>query len=124
MPHERFYGLAAAEIAERRPDCDLLAKAYAVAGGNAEKTKALYIGMRAEELEKEAKASDMRAARAERESAARAAQMKKAAQASAAREMEIESERLRREAEAKSSAAAEKKRTEDLRPRDWMGNPL
>jgi hypothetical protein len=54
MPHDRFYGFAAAELAEQRPDRDLFARAYAMALGDAEKTKAIYIGIRAERLEEEA----------------------------------------------------------------------
>jgi hypothetical protein len=51
MPHDRFYGIAAEEIARHEVDKDLMARAYAMALGDAEKTKAIYIGIRAERLE-------------------------------------------------------------------------
>ena len=66
MPHDRFYGMAAAEIAEQRPDRDLFARAYAMALGDSEKTKAIYIGIRAERLEEEAAQAARREAEAER----------------------------------------------------------
>lgn len=51
MPHDRFYGIAAEELARQEIDKDLFARAYALALGDAEKTKAIYIGIRAERLE-------------------------------------------------------------------------
>jgi hypothetical protein len=51
MPHDRFYGIAAEEIARHEVDKDLMARAYAMALGDADKTKAIYIGIRAERLE-------------------------------------------------------------------------
>ncbi|MFA5263192.1 MAG: hypothetical protein WC378_05155 [Opitutaceae bacterium] len=51
MPHDRFYGLAAEEVARHEVDKDLFARAYAAALGDPEKTKAIYIGIRAERLE-------------------------------------------------------------------------
>lgn len=53
MAHDRFYGLAAEEIAQQRVDKDLFARAYAAALGDGEKSKAIYIGIRAERLEQE-----------------------------------------------------------------------
>lgn len=54
MRDEDYYGLAALEITERRFDHPLMAKAFAHALGNANKTRALYIRMRADQLKKEA----------------------------------------------------------------------
>jgi len=51
MPLDRFYGIAAEELARQEIDKDLFARAYALALGDAEKTKAIYIGIRAERLE-------------------------------------------------------------------------
>jgi hypothetical protein len=45
MPHDRFYGIAAEELARQEIDKDLFARAYAIALGDAEKTKALCIGI-------------------------------------------------------------------------------
>jgi len=66
MPHDRFYGIAAAELAEQRPDRDLLARAYALALGDPDKSKAIYIGIRAERLEEEAMETARRDAELER----------------------------------------------------------
>jgi hypothetical protein len=54
MRDETFYGLAAREIAERQFNQALMAKAYALALGDPDKTRALYIGMRADQLKEEA----------------------------------------------------------------------
>lgn len=62
MPHDRFYGNAAAELSEQKPDRDLFARAYALALGDPEKTKAIYIGIRAARLEEEAIAAAAREA--------------------------------------------------------------
>ena len=51
MPHDRFFGIAAQELADASFDRDLCARCYATALGDAEKTKALYIAIRAERLE-------------------------------------------------------------------------
>lgn len=51
MPHDRFYGIAAEEVSRQEVDKDLFARAYAIALGDPEKTKAIYIGIRAERLE-------------------------------------------------------------------------
>ncbi len=84
MPEDRYYGIAAAEVAEQRPDRDLFARAYAIALGDPEKTKAVYIGIRAERLQEEA---DVRAQReAERKRV----------------EAQKEKERLQREKDAQS----------------------
>jgi len=58
--------MAAAELAEQRPDRDLFARAYAIAFGDPEKTKAVYIGIRAERLEEEAIEAAQREAEAEK----------------------------------------------------------
>ena len=92
MPHQRYYGLAAAEIAQQRPDRDLFAKAYASAMGDAEKTKALYIGMRAEQIEKEEQASAARAAMAREEAVAAQKRMDKEVQAKAVRSGQAQKE--------------------------------
>lgn len=56
MPHDHFYGIAAEEIARHEFDKDLMARAYAIALGDAEKTKAVYISIRAERLDELARA--------------------------------------------------------------------
>ena len=71
MPHDRFYGIAAVEIAEHRADRDLLARAYALAVGDAEKTKAIYILIRAERLEQEDLEFVIREAQLKKEAAER-----------------------------------------------------
>ena len=53
MRDEDFYGLAAMEIAEKRHSIPLMAKAYALALGDPDKTRALYIGMRADQIKAE-----------------------------------------------------------------------
>ncbi|MBC7365424.1 MAG: hypothetical protein H7343_01215 [Undibacterium sp.] len=51
MPRDRFYGVAAEELTSHSADKDLFARAYAMALGDADKTKTIYIGIRAERLE-------------------------------------------------------------------------
>jgi hypothetical protein len=50
MRDEYFYGIAAQEIAQNKHCVGLMAKAYASALGDADKTKAFYIAMRASQL--------------------------------------------------------------------------
>jgi hypothetical protein len=54
MKDEDFYGIAARELATRNHSEALMAKAYALALGDPEKTKSLYIGLRADQLKIEA----------------------------------------------------------------------
>ena len=54
MRDEDFYGLAAREIAEQQFNQALMAKAYAFGLGDPDKTRGLYIGMRADQLKEEA----------------------------------------------------------------------
>lgn len=121
MPHDRHYGLAAQELAEQRPDRDLFAKAYALALGDAQKTKAIYIRERAPRLELEERKSAEKSEQEARRFAAKTAEIEKArlSQEKAAKESaaKFEKERLAREREAA-------KMKELRRPRDWMGNPL
>lgn len=65
MPHDRFYGIAAEEVARQEVDKDLFARAFALALGDPEKTKAIYIGFRAERLEELAR--EMAAIQAKKE---------------------------------------------------------
>jgi hypothetical protein len=64
---EEFYGKAASEIAERRHDRALMAKAFALAMGDQGKTHALYICMRVEQLKEEAALAAARAVTEQRE---------------------------------------------------------
>lgn len=92
MRDEDFYGLAACEILEKTHSVGLMAKAYAAALGDAEKTKALYIGMRAEQLKVEFIANQ------------------KLARANAKRQKIVEEEaRVKREKQAKAEEVARKK---------------
>ena len=133
MPHDRFYGIAAEEIARHEVDKDLMARAYAMALGDADKTKAIYIGIRAERLEQlacelveerqraeeerrqeerrdarvasEARARDARAAEA-RAAEARAAETRAAdARATEARKQEKDQEDLKQRIDAAAAAA-------------------
>ena len=54
MRDEDFYGLALREVTEHQFSQPLMAKAYALALGDPDKTRALYIGMRADQLKAEA----------------------------------------------------------------------
>lgn len=69
MPLDRYYGIAAEEVACQDVDKDLFARAFASALGDPEKTKAIYIGMRAERLEQ--MALEMAANRAREEADAK-----------------------------------------------------
>jgi DNA-directed RNA polymerase subunit K/omega len=63
MADEKYYGMAAKEIAAGTYDPDIMAKAFALALGETAKTHAIYIGMRAERLASTAKAQHQVAAR-------------------------------------------------------------
>ena len=54
MVHNKYYEIAAEEVARQSVDKGLFARSYATALGDAEKTKAIYIGLRAENLELQA----------------------------------------------------------------------
>jgi hypothetical protein len=54
MNDEYFYGLAADELTTRTHSEALMAKAYALAMGDSDKARALYIGLRADQLKDEA----------------------------------------------------------------------
>ncbi len=93
MRDEEFYGIAALEIAEQRFSQPLMAKAYAHAVGDPEKTKALYVLMRAAQLKEEG------AIRHIEEVAARRTQ---------------ELKRTVEEAQKKQDAAAERRKREEI----------
>ena len=54
---EDFYGAAAEELAVGDVDKSIMAKAYALAIGDGEKTKALFIGFRADQFKEQAAAA-------------------------------------------------------------------
>ena len=92
MLHDRFYGIAAEEIARQEVDKDLFARAFAMALGDPEKTKAIYITIRAERLEE--LAGEMAAVRAKEE-----VERKNREREMAAMRAKEETERKKREAE-------------------------
>lgn len=104
MRDEDFYGLAAREISERQFSQPLMAKAYALALGDPDKTRALYIGMRADQLKEEA-------ATAAREAQAREKLRSSAEQA--ARE-KAERQRVAAEKARKKEAEAARRRLQEL----------
>jgi hypothetical protein len=115
MPADRFFGAAAEELASGNFDRDLFARCYAIALGDSEKSKAVYIAARAERLEKmwvlmsetAEKMAKEEAKRIQREAKARAAKersqaseatsrMKTEEEAEAARKDRLERERIER----------------------------
>jgi hypothetical protein len=86
-----FYGLAAQEITDQRFVHALMAKAYSLALGDAAKTRALYIAMRAEQLKEERELASAR------EAAGREANAREGEAAQKRRQAELAAERRRRE---------------------------
>ncbi len=92
--------MAAREIAEQQFSQPLMAKAYAIALGDPDKTRALYIGMRADQLKQEANAIIT------------LAQAKEKERKTVENELQKKSEREREEVEKlKKKAAAEAERS-------------
>jgi hypothetical protein len=112
MNDENYYGIAAREIVERRYDSALMAKAYALALGDPDKTRAFYIGLRADRLKEEAAIQAHEAqAQARRQVAKdRAAKEQSERQRLAAEHAAAEQARQRHAAERAASEAAERKR--------------
>ena len=117
MPHDRFYGIAAEEIARHEVDKDLMARAYAMALGDADKTKAIYIGIRAERLEQlacELVEERQRAEEERRQEEQRDARAAAEARAREARKQERDREDEKRRIDAAAAAA----RREAAKPKE------
>lgn len=127
MPHDRFYGIAAEEIARHEVDKDLMARAYAMALGDAEKTKAIYIGVRAERLEE--LACELVEEHQRAEEARQREEQRQAREASEARQEEAK-ENYRKEREASSQRPAASgspafpasTSSASSKPEEWQGS--
>jgi hypothetical protein len=100
---EDFYGAAAQELLSHQVNQALFAKAFALALGDAEKTKALYIGMRSDQLKEGAVV----------EIAAAAQRAREAQRFAVLRHKQEEEARSLCERRQKEKEAAEKKRAEE-----------
>ena len=125
MPHDRFYGIAAEEIARHEVDKDLMARAYAMALGDADKTKAIYIGIRAERLEQLAcelveerqRADEERRQEEQRDARVAAEARAREARAAEARAAETRAAETRAAAARATEARRHEKDQEDLKQR-------
>ena len=124
MRDEDFYGLAVREIVERTFIEALLAKAYALALGDPEKTKALYIRMRADQLKEKAAllAADVRERKIKKEATEKASKKESVRQRAAAEKQKEKEEALarRRLAEAEAQRVGDAWSRGETQNRDWM----
>jgi len=132
MPLDLFYGIAAEEINRQAFDKDLMARAFAMALGDGDKTRAIYIGIRAERLEEQAREVDraQQAAEIEKEQDLQrqahenaAAKERERKEKDAARQNAVASEAAAKERERKEKDAARKSAEAQAREKDRLPNP-